>query len=425
VYLQFRRFPHPVLGHELAHVISGAFGNGPFRVSGPLGGWLPDPGRIEGIATAATPDEDDDLTLAQWARAMQELKILPPLTRVFRLSFLGENSSKAYTVAGAFVRWFRETYGAAALRAWYAGATLSALTGKDLSGLEAEWHASLQNVRLDEQARLSAAARFDRPSVFGRSCPHEVDALSGNAFSKLRGGDLTGAQTDFDRLLQLDARHLGAKHGLASCALRSGDAETARSRYRAISEDDALHVMERMGAVEALGDVELALGNVAAARARYRAVLDKVHNADHRRSIEVKAYSPTPVGVRAVVALLVGDPRTGTDFPEAASWLGRWSVLNPEDGTADYLLGKNFANSGRYDEARARLDDALARRISLESVQAEAIRTRSNLACYFGEKERGAQLAREYLVRADVSRARRAGFARFARRCGFLPASAD
>ncbi len=421
VYLQFRRFPHPVLGHELAHVISGAFGAGPFKVSGPLGGWLPDPGRIEGIATAATPDEDEDLSLAQWARAMQELEILPPLSRVFRLSFLGENSSKAYTVAGAFVAWFHETYGAAALRSWYGGASLVALTGKDLGGLESEWHASLRRVTLDEPARLSAAARFDRPSVFGRRCPHEVDALSGQAFSKLRGGDLTGAADDFQRLLSLDPRHLGAKHGLASCALRSGDADGARAKYRAISEDGALHVMERMGAVEALGDLELALGNVAAARARYRAVLEKSQNADHRRSVEVKAYSPNPSGLRAVVALLVGDPRYGTDFPEAASWLGRWSVLSPEDGTADYLLGKNFMNAGRYEEARSRLDEALARTISLESVQAEALRTRGELACFLDETSRGAELSKVYLGRPDVSRARRAGFARFAARCGFLP----
>ncbi len=419
VYVQFRRFPHPVLGHELAHVISGSFGAGPFRVAGPLGGWLPDPGRIEGIATAAVPDEDDDLTLTEWAKAMQDLGLLPSLSRVFRLSFLGENSSKAYTVAGAFVSWFRRTYGAKGLRRWYRGERLVAVTGKDLRQLEQDWHASLSKVSLDEQAQLAAAARFDRPSVFGRRCPHEVDSLAGKAFGKLRGGDVQGARENFERVLDLDPRHLGAKHGLASCALKSGEPEEARRRLSAISGDGALHVMQQLAAVEALGDIALAEGSVAAARTSYQQLLAKVTSADHRRSLDVKAYSPNPTGTRAVVALLVGDPQAGTDYAEATSWLGRWSEQHPEDGTADYLLGKNFANHGRYEEARARLDEALSRPIPLPSVHAEALRTRANLACYAGETRRGKELAAAYLARADVSRARRKGFLRFAQRCGF------
>src|SRR5690606_14621288 len=76
VYLQVAPYPHPVLGHELAHVIAGSFGRGPFRIAGAAGGWLPNPGLIEGVAVAASP-HDDDLTDAQWARAMMQIGILP------------------------------------------------------------------------------------------------------------------------------------------------------------------------------------------------------------------------------------------------------------------------------------------------------------------------------------------------------------
>jgi len=34
VYLQMGAYPHPVLGHELAHVVAGSFGRGPFRIAG-------------------------------------------------------------------------------------------------------------------------------------------------------------------------------------------------------------------------------------------------------------------------------------------------------------------------------------------------------------------------------------------------------
>ena len=45
-------YPHPVIGHELAHVLAGSFGEGPFRVAGAAGGLVPNPGLIEGVAVA-------------------------------------------------------------------------------------------------------------------------------------------------------------------------------------------------------------------------------------------------------------------------------------------------------------------------------------------------------------------------------------
>src|SRR5690606_16809945 len=137
VYLQPAGFPHPVLGHELAHVVAGSFGAGPFRVAGPLGGWIPDPGRIEGVAVAAAPRDDGDVALEEWAAAMRQVKLLPPLGRVFRLSFLGESSARAYTVAGAFMAWLREQQGAEVVRRWYGGESLLDLTGHDLEAWEA------------------------------------------------------------------------------------------------------------------------------------------------------------------------------------------------------------------------------------------------------------------------------------------------
>ncbi len=43
VYVQAGGYPHPVLGHEVMHVIAGAFARGPFRIAGGAGGLLPDP----------------------------------------------------------------------------------------------------------------------------------------------------------------------------------------------------------------------------------------------------------------------------------------------------------------------------------------------------------------------------------------------
>ncbi len=96
VYVQVAGYPHPVLGHEVAHVVAGSFARGPFRVAGAVGGLLPNPGLIEGIAVATSPD-DDELTDGQWARAMLDLGILPDTKALFSLGFLGQNAAKSYT----------------------------------------------------------------------------------------------------------------------------------------------------------------------------------------------------------------------------------------------------------------------------------------------------------------------------------------
>src|SRR5205807_1470112 len=151
VYLQVSGYPHPVLGHELAHVVAGSFGRGPFRTAGPLGGVWPNPGLIEGVAVAASPD-DEDLTDAQWARAMLDLGILAPVERIFSVGFLGEHAAKSYTIAGAFVRWMIDTHGAAAVRRWYGGEAIEAVTGKGWAALDADFRQSLAQYTLSPDA---------------------------------------------------------------------------------------------------------------------------------------------------------------------------------------------------------------------------------------------------------------------------------
>ena len=138
VYLQAAGYPHPVLGHELAHVVAGSFAPGPFHIAGQWKGVKANPGLIEGIAVAAAPDEDV-LTPAEWSRAMLDLKLLPSVGALFSFDFLGENASKSYTVAGAFVRFIKENFGATTLRAWYGGATLPALTKASWDDLESKF----------------------------------------------------------------------------------------------------------------------------------------------------------------------------------------------------------------------------------------------------------------------------------------------
>ncbi len=418
VYVQFARYPHPVLGHELAHVIAGSFGAGPFRVSGPFGGWLPDPGRIEGVATAAAPS-DSALTLAQWSRAMLDLGILPPLSAVFRLSFLGENSSKAYTVAGAFIEWLHRAHGAAAVRGWYAGTELPALTGgKDLAQLESDWRASLAGEVLSPRVLEAARARFDRPAIFGRKCPHVVDRALDEANGRLGVGDVRGARERFEHVTALDPGHFGARVGLGSCSARAGDEADARRRFEELANDQKLHAVLRLAAEESLADLDLASGRSAAAVERYRRIEAGVADEDRLRTLDVKAAPTTEPSRAAIAALLVGDPVIGRDFGEAAALIGEWAATEPRDGLPEYLLGRNFYNAGRYREAARRLDRALDKGLALPRVQREALRLRVVLSCALEDPARGQEVLDRYRKLEGVEPAARLGVERMARRCG-------
>ncbi|MFO0570974.1 MAG: hypothetical protein U0263_35395 [Polyangiaceae bacterium] len=420
IYIQWARYPHPVRGHELAHVVAGSFGRGPFRVSGPLGGLVPDPGRIEGVATAATPSDDPELTLAEWSRAMLDLGLLPPLRDVFRLGFLGENSSKAYTVAGAFIAFLRDRHGAGAVRRWYAGESLESITGgKGLEALDAEFRAALAGAPMAPEVLEAARARFDRPAIFRRKCPHVVDRLLGEANGRLGQGDVRGASERFDRVLGLDRGNFSARMGLSGCSARAGDTSQAERRYAEIAADASLHKLLRLSAEEARADLELATGRAADASARYRTIRGSISDEDRLRTLDVKAEPRTAEADAAIAALLVGDPKLGRDFGDAAARLGEWARTEPDNGLPEYLLGRNFYNGGRYEESARRLDRALARKLALPRVEVEALRLRLVVACALDDRTRAREVLGRYLGHSELAPgARVGGTSQLAHRCG-------
>jgi tetratricopeptide (TPR) repeat protein len=419
VYIQNDNYPHPVLSHELAHVVAGSFARGPFAVAGPLGGWIPDPGRIEGFAVAAAgPSVESEYTQLEWTRALRDLGLLPPLSSVFRLSFLGQNHSTAYTVAGAVVGWLHDSYGADPLRAWYAGAELETAFGKPLAALGHDFRARLDGVQLPAYVLDLAKARFDRPAIFGRRCPHDVDELLEDAGAALERSDITAAHRAYSESLRLDPANFGARVGLAVCEQRRGAARVAAARYTEMSLDAALTRVQRSTVAERLGDMALRAGDLATAEQQYAAAERDALDEARMRTVAVKRYAIQSDGRQAIADLLIGDPERGSDLMQSSAALGEWSARDPQQGLADYLLGKNLYSRGRWKEADQRLERALARELRLPSVRREALRTGVFAACALAERERASQRLRAYLADSELSAARREGMQKFARLCG-------
>ncbi len=424
VYVQEAPYPHPVLSHELAHVIAGSFARGPFRVAGPLGGFWPDPGRIEGFAVAAAPDETDELTVTEWAASMQKLGLLPPLRSVFELEFLGISASRAYTVAGAFVVFLRDHYGSAAVRRWYGGAALGdVFGGKDLAALERDFHDALGAVSVPERALATAKARFEQPAFFARRCPRIVDRALGEGNQRLATGDIKGAEEGFRRALALDPNNPDARFGLAGCARRRGDTDKALERYVTLGRDKTLGKPQAAHALETSADIELARGHAVEAYRLYTQALELVFDEDRRRTLEVKRLASQGTARDGVIALLIGDADWPPAWDAAAPLLQAWSDSHPTDDLTPYLIGRNLLLAGRYPDAIKYLDHSLSFPPALASVRREALRLRLIAGCALGRDPSRTILVQHALYDAELPLARRIGLRRMLERCPAEPSA--
>jgi tetratricopeptide (TPR) repeat protein len=421
IYIQAAPYPHPVIGHELAHVLAGAFGRGPFRIAGSAGGWLPDPGLIEGVAVAAEPPEGD-LLPREWALAMRDLGLLPPLDHLFALGFLGENASVAYTASGAFVGWVHDRFGADVVRAWYGGRALSELTGASWPDLEKRWRDDLGAVALPSAARGVAKARFDRPGVFGRRCPHVVDACRARADQLRAAGDFEGAITAFEEMLSLDPHDDGTRIAIARTELRQkAHAADGRAGLSSIAEDNSVARHLRDRAIEDLADLALAEGSPESreeAVARYTEVASRTLDEDARRTLDIKSAAASEESLRpSVVALLIGQGGRGPDRAMAMELLGAVTVAHTDDGVPWYLLARQYVNGASFDEANRRLDRALALPIKLPRVRLEAERLRMLGACATGDTPTALRYFALYAAHPEVSASRKGAARALVERC--------
>jgi hypothetical protein len=384
VYVQVAGYPHPVLGHEVAHVLAGTFARGPFRVAGGMGGLIPNPGLIEGIAVATSPD-DDELTDGQWARAMLELGTLPDTRNIFSLGFLGQNADKSYTVAGAFVDWVMTRWGPGTVQAWYGGASLETLAGQTWGEIDQSFRAWLRTLTMPPEALAYARAKFERPSVWARTCPHVVDALD-------RSADQCRDEHRFDRATSLyasaierDPHDWHARLDRARIDARYGDEPRGRDDLSRIAGDDRAPRTWRDRAEEAVADDDLLHERGGAAAQAYLAIAARTLDEDAARTLEVKALSVgDPAARRAVVALLIGEPGRPADAWSSAFSLGLWA--GEESGPLSaYLAGKNLARHDDWARASEWLDRATASGFPTARIGREVLKQRAICACAMGD----------------------------------------
>ncbi len=383
VYLQLSAYPHPVLGHELAHVVAGQFGVGPFHTAGRLAGFIPNPGLIEGVAVYASPD-DDTLSLSELTKAMIDLGLAPPVRSIFSLEFFGESSQKSYTVAGAFVTYVAKTYGVDVVKRWYHGEDITSIANRNWAELDSDFRASFSSVTLSKEAVAAAKARFDRPSVWRRRCPHVVDGLRAEGDRCSAAHETEKALTAYESALSVDPKDTTVRVSRAELQRRYGDRARGEEELGAVSVDESLPVTVRKRADELLADAEMREGKFDAAKARYERLLQTTIDEDAARTLEVKVIAATDETARGpILSLLIGSEARGTDPMKSGLALGE----APRSALVDYLVGRNLAQKSFCDEATPRLASAIATGLPTIRLTREAWKLRATCACITGDRE--------------------------------------
>ncbi len=227
-HIHAQGFPHPVLKHELAHVFTVPWS--PLKVSLKIG-------LHEGIAVAADWDEGR-LTGHQWAKAMREMEVAPPLSGIMGFGFWGHAGSRSYLLAGSFVRFLVDTYGIEKFKGVFPTGNFVEHYAKDLSALEAEWVEFLGTVPLRDDEVAYATYRLKRQSVFEQVCAHEMAALRDTAWQAYSRNDFATAAKTFGTMLSDEPDNLRTLRGLMY------------SEYRMRNYDDALSLATRIAGEE-------------------------------------------------------------------------------------------------------------------------------------------------------------------------------
>jgi tetratricopeptide (TPR) repeat protein len=404
VYLNLSEWPHPVLSHELAHVVARHAARGPFGIAGHLGGLIPEPTLIEGLAVALEPSARDELTPHQWTKAARLAGVSEKLRNLLGASFLGKNPALAYTLAGSFLRHVLETRGAAKVREIYRSADLVGTLGSSWEELEKEWWKALDAIPLPPRAEALARARFERPSVFSAVCPHQVERLSHDLQAALAASDTVKAVETCRAILDIDPKDTQTRSALVTTLAQAGATERAEQELAVLEKLPApapVLAQARAG----LADASFQSGNFDRARSIYRALLDEPQSDAELRQIEVKLLGlESPEARDAIGELLLRGPGRTGDLRVAMHAIQKVSSQR-KDGLGPYLEARQLSSARRHDLSHPRLVEALRRGLPTRRLRNEALRLRGSSAYAIGALDDAGSSFAALLAEPDVSEA--------------------
>lgn len=169
IHIDDNSWPHPTLRHELVHALAST--NGFHGL-----GFHPNMAFTEGLAVALAPD-GRSLSLDDGAASVIGNGRIESVEKLFSPMFWQASGSRAYTVAGSFIKYLIAQSGVDKVNALYAGKTFSSVFGKDQNRVVSEWKAAIDKTFDKERYAVFSEALFRYPGVFADRCPHSKEDL--------------------------------------------------------------------------------------------------------------------------------------------------------------------------------------------------------------------------------------------------------
>jgi len=230
IHLNRVGFDHPVIRHELAHVVLGIFAGPPLHI--PTSACvIPQMALVEGAAEAFEWDTGQ-LSPHEWSAAMRAAKRAPDLRTLLGPSgFYNQGSDTAYTLSGSFVRWIIDSYGIDKLKAIYREGDFASVLGVPLDTLVTSWEAYLDALVIPQDAAGLATGRFNTPAIHRRPCGLDVARVEAEATNKRQAGDTAGAREALEQVVSWIPEDAMKRKPLVELAAASGDLAATRTAW--------------------------------------------------------------------------------------------------------------------------------------------------------------------------------------------------
>ncbi len=359
IHLVYDSFPHPILKHELVHVMSGDFGNDILKLS-------PKIGLLEGIAVASDW-RGHKFTPHQWSKAMIEMGIAPAIQDIVGFGFWYAPSQVSYTLMGSFSRYLIDTYGIEDFKIAYKTGDFS-VYGKTLDELAGQWQDYIETVEIPEETIAIAEALFTGPSIFNATCPRRIAELKQDGYAQFDGGNYYRARDSFSDALEFNNSDPALINWLAYSHYYEGNYKRASEIARSSPSGSEL---DRSLLQNINGNSFWQMGNSFEAGQIFKALLNKHSPDDFKRELEVKisAMSQAPT-VEENIKLFFGT----RDKVLQLAYLKEALKANPSYAPAHYLLGRFFFNKAEYEKAVPHLIEAYLLELPGERLTNENLR---------------------------------------------------
>lgn len=338
IHLVYNYYPHPVLKHELTHVLSSEFGTRFLKIS-------PKVGLIEGLAVAADWNNSDGFNPDEWSLAMLKSDNLLDIQQIIGLGFWRAPAQMSYTLMGSFVSYLINTYGIEKFKNVYRNGEFDVYE-KDLITLIIEWKDYLNAIEIADYVPLMSKHKFSTPSIFDDRCPRRSSYLADTGISEFDRGNYYGAVNAFNEALKYNPSNSHNLESLAYAYFFNRDF----SRLKTILDDR--------------GDLPLITTNI------IQNVIGTYHwtKGDIEEGIDIfndLSSKPLPIDIENELSIKLDSIGSGAAQQEGIKQyymtrdvLRRVSILEnlihkfPEYAVPYYLLGRLFNNNWEFDIAR-------------------------------------------------------------------------